>query len=48
MEGVSPADVVKIMVNGSDIDVLSGLDTVLEDGDEIFLFPPVGGGWPDV
>jgi len=44
MEGDRPADFVKIMVNGRDIDFLSGLDTVLEDGDEVFLFPPVGGG----
>jgi len=39
-----PAKFVKIMVNGRDIDFLSGLDTVLRDGDEVSLFPPVGGG----
>lgn len=35
---------VKVMLNGRDIDFLSGLETRLSDGDEVFLFPPVGGG----
>ena len=38
------AEYVKIMVNGRDVDFLSGLDTELRDGDEVFIFPPVGGG----
>jgi len=43
-EDGKPIKFVKILVNGRDIDFLSGLDTVLRDGDEVFLFPPVGGG----
>ncbi len=35
---------VKVMLNGRDIDFLSGLETRLSNGDEVFLFPPVGGG----
>jgi molybdopterin synthase sulfur carrier subunit len=32
------------MVNGKRIELLDGYDTVLNDGDAIALFPPVGGG----
>jgi len=35
---------VKVMLNGRDVDFLSGLETRLSDGDEVLLFPPVGGG----
>ncbi len=36
--------VVHIFVNGRNIQWLQGLDTVIEDGDEITLIPPVAGG----
>ncbi len=35
---------VKLLVNGRDVDFLKGLRTTLKDGDEVALFPPVGGG----
>ncbi|KPV63374.1 MAG: molybdopterin synthase small subunit [Candidatus Bathyarchaeota archaeon BA1] len=35
---------VKLLVNGRDIDLLNRLETKLKDGDEVALFPPVGGG----
>ena len=44
LDGGGLAKFVKIMLNGRDIDFLSGLDTPLSDGDELLLFPPVGGG----
>lgn len=37
-------DFVNILVNGRRIDILDGLDTKLEDGDTIAIFPPVAGG----
>lgn len=33
-----------ILVNGRDITHLDGIDTPLEDGDKLSLFPPVAGG----
>jgi len=33
-----------ILVNGKEISVLNGLDTVLEDGDEVVFVPVVHGG----
>ncbi|MDX1744793.1 MAG: ubiquitin-like small modifier protein 1 [Halobacteriales archaeon] len=33
-----------ILVNGRDITHLDGVDTPLEDGDKLSLFPPVAGG----
>jgi sulfur-carrier protein len=35
---------IRLMVNGRDIAFLGGIDTVLEDGDEILILPPVSGG----
>ena len=37
-------DFVNILKNGRNISFLAGLDTPLEDGDTIALFPPVAGG----
>jgi sulfur-carrier protein len=35
---------IHVMVNGISVKNKDGLDTVLNDGDEITLFPPVSGG----
>ena len=35
---------VRIMVNGQTIQFLEGLDTQLEEGDEVLILPPVSGG----
>jgi sulfur-carrier protein len=37
-------DLVNILKNGRNIHFLEGLDTPLDDGDLIALFPPVAGG----
>jgi|Deesub1362A_J573_1020465.scaffolds.fasta_scaffold00612_20 molybdopterin synthase sulfur carrier subunit len=37
-------DFIKILVNGRNIDFLEGLDTLLDDGDRVYFFPPVAGG----
>jgi molybdopterin synthase sulfur carrier subunit len=42
--GGRPQRHLRIMVNGRDIGVLQGLDTVLAEGDEILILPPAGGG----
>ncbi len=34
----------RIMINGRDITVLQGRDTVLADGDDILVFIPIAGG----
>jgi sulfur-carrier protein len=39
-----PHDLVNILKNGRNIYFLSGLDTPLEYGDVVALFPPVAGG----
>lgn len=35
---------VTIFVNGRSVRFLDGLSTLLEEGDELALFPPLGGG----
>ncbi|MEF8785192.1 MAG: ubiquitin-like small modifier protein 1 [Haloarculaceae archaeon] len=35
---------IRVMKNGKDITHLDGLETELEDGDTISIFPPVAGG----
>lgn len=39
-----PAGHVRLMVNGQDILFLDNLATVLREGDELLMIPPVGGG----
>lgn len=40
----SPLPHVRLMINGQDIGFLDGMETVLQDGDEIFIIALVGGG----
>jgi len=35
---------IRLVVNGRDIAFLNQMETVLQDGDEVLLFPPVSGG----
>lgn len=35
---------VNVLVNGRDVAHIDGIDTVLEDGDTVSIFPPVAGG----
>ena len=35
---------VRIMVNGQTIQFLEGLETLLAEGDEVLILPPVSGG----
>jgi len=40
----SPIPHIRIMVNGRDIGFLNGMETVLQDGDEVMILPLVAGG----
>ena len=33
-----------LMVNGRSISLLQNMETVLQDGDQVLILPPVGGG----
>jgi molybdopterin synthase sulfur carrier subunit len=35
---------IRVMVNGRDMGFIGGMDTALQEGDEILIFPPVAGG----
>jgi molybdopterin synthase sulfur carrier subunit len=35
---------ITLMVNGRSIQFLNGMETILQDGDEVLLVPPVAGG----
>jgi len=35
---------IRLMVNGQDITFLDGMETVLQNGDEVLILPPVSGG----
>lgn len=35
---------INVLVNGNDVDTLDGLDTTVDESDELALFPPVSGG----
>ena len=35
---------IRLMVNGQDIGFLNGMETALQEGDEILILPPVAGG----
>lgn len=35
---------VKVFINGRDVEFLGGLKTMLKDGDEVALIPPIAGG----
>jgi molybdopterin synthase sulfur carrier subunit len=34
----------RLMVNGRDIAFLDGMNTLLKEGDEVLIMPPVSGG----
>ena len=34
----------RLMVNGRDIAFLNGMETILQEGDEVLILLPVGGG----
>ena len=43
-EGEELRQYITILRNGQDIEHINGLETTIEDGDELSVFPPVAGG----
>jgi molybdopterin synthase sulfur carrier subunit len=43
-EDDGPLPKIRIAVNGRDIGFLNGMETELQDGDEVLMLPLVGGG----
>jgi molybdopterin synthase sulfur carrier subunit len=39
-----PLPHIRLMVNGRDMAFLDNMATVLQDGDQVLIFPPVSGG----
>ncbi len=35
---------IRLMVNGRDVEFLKGLETSLNEGDEVLILPPISGG----
>ena len=43
-DSLAPRPYIRLMVNGRDIAFLNRLETVLKEGDEVLILPPVSGG----
>jgi molybdopterin synthase sulfur carrier subunit len=43
-KSTTPLPYLRLMVNGQDIAFLDGMNTLLKEGDEILILPPVSGG----
>ncbi len=43
-DGIEVLPYIRLMVNGQDITFLDGMETMLQNGDEILILPPVAGG----
>jgi molybdopterin synthase sulfur carrier subunit len=35
---------VRVMINGRDIELAQGLDTLVDESDQVAIFPPIAGG----
>lgn len=44
LEGENLRAETNVLVNGEQVEYGKGLDTVLQEGDEVAVFPPVAGG----
>ena len=45
-EGDEIQSYLQILVNGKSINLMEQMDTLLKDGDQLAIIPPVGGGKP--